>query len=715
MTIELEIGGMTCAACATRVERKLNKVDGVEATVNYATERASVRTSSDVDFDTLVKVVTNAGYTASAVRADPVKALWRRLIVAVILMVPLGDLSLAMTFLPQLRFPGWQWICLALAAPVVFWCALPFHRAAVKNALHGSTSMDTLVSIGVLVSFGWSVVTVFAHPDGGSYLEVAAGVTTFLLAGRYFEARAKRAAGDAMRTLSMLGAKDVTVLTDGVEELVPVSRLQVGAVFVVRPGEKIGTDGVVESGHSDVDTSMVSGEPVPVAAEAGTAVTGGTISLTGRLVVRATRVGSGTQLAQMTRLVEQAQTGKANVQRLADRVSSVFVPVVLGLAAVTAAVWLLTGGSTMDAMRAGLSVLIIACPCALGLATPTALLVATGRGAQLGILIRGPHALEAVRDVDTVLLDKTGTVTTGRMSVSGVEGDVLRIAGALESASEHAVGRAITAAAAAEYGDLPEVTDFRALPGLGATGVVEGRTVLAGRAMAFTERGWDVSADLDTTYGDTIVLVGWDGAAHGVITLRDQPKPSAATAVALLRARGLNPILVTGDNETTARAVADEVGISEVHAGVRPQEKAELVRRLRDEGHSVAFVGDGINDAPALATADLGMAIGTGTDVALAAADVIIVRDDLTAVADAISLSRKTLRTIHGNMGWAFGYNMAALPVAAFGLLNPLVAGAAMALSSVFVVSNSLRLRRFGREPGHGSRTTTQERTSTGR
>ncbi|WP_330359642.1 heavy metal translocating P-type ATPase [Actinosynnema sp. ALI-1.44] len=713
MTIELEIGGMTCAACANRVERKLNKVDGVEATVNYATERASVRTSSDVDVETLVKVVTNAGYTASAVRKDPVKALWRRLIVAVVLMVPLGDLSLATTFLPQLRFPGWQWVCLALAVPVVFWCALPFHRAAVKNALHGSTSMDTLVSLGVLVAFGWSVFTVFAHPDGGSYLEVAAGVTTFLLAGRYFEAKAKRAAGDAMRKLSMLGAKDVTVLKDGVERLVPVAALRAGDAFVVRPGEKIATDGVVESGFSDVDTSMVTGEPVPLSAEAGTAVVGGTISLSGRLVVRATKVGASTQLAQMAKLVEQAQTGKANVQRLADRASSVFVPAVLGLALVTAAVWLFTGGATMDAMRAGLSVLIIACPCALGLATPTALLVATGRGAQLGILIRGPQALEAVRDVDTVLLDKTGTVTTGRMHVSGVVGDVLRIAGALESASEHAVGRAITAEAIEKYGTLPEVTDFHALPGLGATGTVEGRTVLAGRAVAFTERGWDIP--VDTASEDTVVLVGWDGAARGVITLRDKPKPSAAEAIRLLRTRGLTPVLVTGDNETTARAVAAEVGIDEVHAGVRPEEKAELVRRLRSEGRGVAFVGDGINDAPALATADLGMAVGTGTDVALAAADVIIVRDDLTAVADAISLSRRTLRTIRGNLAWAFGYNLAALPVAAFGLLNPLVAGAAMALSSVFVVSNSLRLRRFGREPGTGVRTTTQERTSFGR
>nr|WP_083472818.1 heavy metal translocating P-type ATPase [Kibdelosporangium phytohabitans] len=706
---------MTCAACATRVERKLNKVDGVEATVNYATERASVRTSSDVDVETLVRVVTNAGYTASAVRADPVKTLWRRLIVAVVLMVPLGDLSLAMTFLPQLRFPGWQWICLALAVPVVFWCALPFHRAAVKNALHGGTTMDTLVSLGVLVAFGWSVFTVFAHPDGGSYLEVAAGVTTFLLAGRYFEARAKRAAGNAMRELSMLGAKDVTVIRGGAEELVPVGRLQAGDVFVVRPGEKIATDGVVEAGHSDVDTSMVSGEPVPVAAEAGTAVIGGTISLSGRIVVRATKVGSGTQLAQMSRLVEQAQTAKANVQRLADRVASVFVPAVLVLAAVTAVLWLTTGGATVDAVKAGLSVLIIACPCALGLATPTALLVATGRGAQLGILIRGPHALEAVRDVDTVLLDKTGTVTTGRMHVSGVSGDVLRIAGALESASEHSVGRAITATATAEHGDLPEVAAFQALPGLGATGVVEGRTVLAGRALAFTERGWDIPVDVRTDSADTVVLVGWDGAAHGIITLRDKPKPSAADAIRLLRARGLNAVLVTGDNETTARAVAAKVGIDEVHAGVRPEEKADLVRRLQDQGQSVAFVGDGINDAPALATADLGMAIGTGTDVALAAADVIIVRDDLTAVADAISLSRRTLRTIRGNLAWAFGYNLAALPVAAFGLLNPLVAGAAMALSSVFVVSNSLRLRRFGREPATGSRPTTQVRTSIGR
>ncbi|SMD22067.1 heavy metal translocating P-type ATPase [Kibdelosporangium aridum] len=714
MTIELEIGGMTCAACATRVERKLNKVDGVQATVNYATERASVRTST-VDVETLVKVITNAGYTASAVRTDPVKALWRRLIVAVVLMVPLGDLSLAMTFLPQLRFPGWQWICLALAVPVVFWSALPFHRAALKNALHGGTTMDTLVSLGVLVSFGWSVFTVFASPDGGSYLEVAAGVTTFLLAGRYFEARAKRTAGAAMRALSLLGAKDVTVIQGGAEKLVPIGSLCVDDRFVVKPGEKIATDGVVESGHSDVDTSMISGESVPVATEQGMAVIGGTISLTGRLVVRAARIGSDTQLAQMTRLVEEAQSGKAKVRRLADRVASVFVPVVLGLSVLTAAIWVISGGSTVEALTAALSVLIIACPCALGLATPTALLVATGRGAQLGLLLRGPHALEAVRNVDTVLLDKTGTVTTGRMEVSSVVGDVLTTAAALESASEHAVGRAIVAAAQ----DFPEVTDFRALPGLGAIGVVRGKTVLAGRIAAFTERGWDVPAELRQDSTDTVVLVGWDGAAKGLITLRDQPKPSAAHAVRLLRSRGLNPVLVTGDNESTARAIAHEVGIDEVHAGMRPEEKAELVRRLQSQGRGVAFVGDGINDAPALATADLGMAIGTGTDVALAAADAILVRDDLTAVVDAISLSCRTLRTIRGNLAWAFGYNVAALPVAALGLLNPLVAGAAMALSSVFVVSNSLRLRKFTPEiPPEltgGSQPTSEQRTVTGR
>ncbi|WP_132125735.1 heavy metal translocating P-type ATPase [Actinocrispum wychmicini] len=699
---------MTCAACATRVERKLNKLDGVQASVNYATERASVHVSSTVDIDDLVHTVSNAGYTAAEVRAerspaaDPVRQLWRRLVIAVVFTFPLGDLSFAVSFLPQVRFPGWQWVCFALAVPVVFYSALPLHRAAVKNARHGTASMDTLVSIGVLASFCWSVYAIFATPDAGSgiYLDVAAGVTTFVLAGRYIEARAKRTAGDALRALSLLGAKDVTILRDGVETLLPVEALRVGDRFVVRPGEKIATDGVVEQGRSAVDTSMMTGEHVPREAEPGTAVVGGSVSLSGRLLVLATGVGADTQLAQMAKLVEQAQSGKAGVQRIADRVAGVFVPVVLVLAAVTLAVWLVASGSTQDSFTAALAVLIIACPCALGLATPTALLVATGRGAQLGILLRGPQALEATRAVDTVLLDKTGTVTVGKMQVCQVElvgtdrSSLLRLVGALESASEHAIAHAVTEYARVECGDLPAVEDFRALPGLGAEGVVDGHNVLVGRVEVFRQRDWVVPDDLV----ETQVVVGWDGRVRGLITLTDEVKPSAAEAVRQLRALGLKPVLVTGDNAATARAVADEIGVDEVHAGMLPHEKVELVRTLQAAGRSVAMVGDGVNDGPALAAADLGIAIGTGTDVALAAADVILVRDSLTAVVDAVALSRKAMRTIRGNLGWAFGYNVAAVPVAALGLLNPLIAGAAMAFSSLFVVSNSMRLRRF--QPG---------------
>ena len=695
--VELAIGGMTCAACASRVERKLTKLAGVHAVVNYATERASVLAPSDVDLARLVSTVDAAGYTASPVldapERDPSRALWRRLVVAVLLTFPLGDLSLAVSLVPAARFPGWQWVCLALALPVVTWAAWPFHRAAAKNLRHGATSMDTLVSLGVLAAFGWSLVGLFGG-GRGIYLETAAGVTTFLLAGRYFEARAKRTAGAALRALSLLGAKDVAILRPDGEVRLPVEHLRVGERFVVRPGERIAADGLVDEGWSTVDASMMTGESVPVEVTAGSAVVGGTISLGGRLVVRATGVGADTHLARMAKLVEDAQTEKSDAQRLADRVSAVFVPVVLALACVTLAAWLLSGHAAQDSFAAALAVLIIACPCALGLATPTALLVATGRGAQSGILIRGPRALEATRSVDVVLLDKTGTVTTGRMAVEEVHGDVLRLAAAVEAASEHAIAAAVTGAV---EGDLPEVTGFRAVPGLGAVGVVEGHEVAVGRPVLFDV----VPPDLEATrqawerLGRTVVVVGWDGRAEGLIAVSDAVKPSAAEAVRDLRALGLRPILVTGDNETAARHVAALVGIDEVHTGVLPDGKVALVRALREAGHRVAVVGDGVNDGPALAAADLGMAIGTGTDVALAAADLILVRDSLGTVPDAIRLARRTLRTIRQNLVWAFGYNVAALPIAALGLLNPFVAGAAMALSSVFVVSNSVRLRNF--------------------
>ncbi|MGW0521959.1 heavy metal translocating P-type ATPase [Crossiella sp. NPDC003009] len=714
-TVELALSGMTCAACAARIERKLNKIDGVHAVVNYATERASVSFPATIDVTRLVQAVAAAGYTAHEVRQttasdgpDPVRALWRRLVVSVLLTFPLADLALAMAWVPWLRFPGWQWVCLALAAPVVLWAALPFHRAALRNARHGAASMDTLVSLGVLSAFGWSTYAMFSTTvTGGIYLEVAAGVTTFLIAGRYFEARARRMAGDALRSLSLLAAKDVLLLRKGKEVRVPVGQLVVGDLFAVPPGEKIATDGVVESGRSVVDLSMVTGESVPVEVETGAQVIGGTISHSGRLVVRATGVGADTQLARMTALVEQAQAGKSSAQRLADRVAGVFVPVVLVLAALTLAAWLLAGSAAESAFGAALAVLIIACPCALGLATPTALLVATGRGAQLGILLRGAQALEQTRAVDTVLLDKTGTVTTGRMSLAethstGERAELLRYAGAVEAASEHAIAAAITTAARAELGALPEVADFTALPGLGATGRVDGVEILIGRPLLFTERGWTVDPELRERcaewekLGRTVVVAGWDGAARGLLAVRDTVKESAPAAVRALRALGLTPVLLTGDNESTARAVAEAVGIEEVHAGVLPQGKVAVVRALQAQGRRVAMVGDGVNDGPALAAADLAMAMGTGADVALHAADLILVRDNLIAVPDAIRLARATLTTIRGNLWWAFGYNVAALPVAALGLLNPLIAGAAMALSSAFVVSNSMRLRKFG-------------------
>jgi Cu+-exporting ATPase len=738
-TIELAIGGMTCAACANRVERTLNRLDGVTATVNYATEKAHVRAPDDLDPATLVARVEAAGYTATLPRPatdpadtaadaggpDPADAPRRRLVTSIVLAVPV----VAMAMVPALQFTYWQWISLTLAAPVVTWAAWPFHRAAWTNLRHGAATMDTLVSLGVLAAFAWSLwallfgtagVPGMTHPfaltiapsdgAGNIYLEVAAGVTTFILAGRYFEARAKRRAGAALRALLELGAKDVGVLRDGKELRVPVAQLAEGDRFVVRPGEKIATDGVVEDGSSAVDVSMLTGESVPVEVGPGDAVVGATVNAGGRLVVRATRVGDRTRLAQMARLVEDAQSGKADVQRLADRVSGVFVPIVIALAAATLAFWLGTGAGAATAFAAAVAVLIIACPCALGLATPTALLVGTGRGAQLGILIKGPEVLESTRRVDTVVLDKTGTVTTGRMALVGVhladgvaEDDALRLAGAVEDASEHPVARAIADGARDRLGALPPVEGFANLEGLGVQGVVDGHAVLAGRAALLAERsrplppGLAAARAAEEERGRTTVAVAWDGEARAVLAVADTVKPTSADAVARLRALGLTPVLLTGDNTAVARTVAAQVGIDpdSVVAEVLPAGKVDVVARLQERGRVVAMVGDGVNDAAALARADLGLAMGTGTDVAIEASDITLVRGDLRAAADAVRLARRTLGTIRGNLFWAFAYNVAALPLAAAGLLNPMLAGAAMAFSSVFVVANSLRLRRF--------------------
>ncbi|GLY50267.1 heavy metal translocating P-type ATPase [Lentzea sp. NBRC 102530] len=686
MTVELAVSGMTCAACATRIERKLNKLDGVRATVNYATERAIVHGLPESD---AVQVVRAAGYDASATgsHVDVVGALRRRLVVAAVLAIPLGNLTLALTFAPALRFPGWELLCVLLSLPVVAYSAWPFHRAAARTLRHGSSSMDTLVSLGVLSSFGWAVWTL----DVG-YLDVAAGVTTFLLAGRYFEVRSRRTAAGLLSALAGLAAKEARVLRHGAEVMVPAAEVRVGDLLVVKPGEALPADGVVTGGFSSIDVSSMTGEPVPVEVAAGSEVVGGTVNHTGRLVVRATAVGAHTQLAQMRALAQQAAERKARVQRLVDRVCAVFVPVVLALSAATLAGWLTFGDSVPDAFRAAVSVLIIACPCALGLATPTALMVGVARAAQLGILVKGPDALEASRAVDTVVLDKTGTVTTGQMTVVGTVGpDVLRWAAAVESASEHPIGVAIAAA----VDDPPAVSDFEALVGAGARGVVEGSEVVVGswQLMSPSDVPEDVRAWHSGLGAETGVLVARDGVVIGGIAVRDTVRPSARAAVQRLHALGLRTVLLTGDSAAAAQAVACEIGVREVIAGVRPAGKVAAVERLRAAGHHVAVVGDGVNDGPALAAAHLGMAMARGSEVAAHAADVILVRDDLDAVPDAIVLAGRTLTTIRGNLWWAFGYNAAAIPLAAAGLLNPLIAGAAMSLSSVLVVANSLRLR----------------------
>ncbi|QGK68601.1 heavy metal translocating P-type ATPase [Allosaccharopolyspora coralli] len=736
--VELAISGMTCASCAARVERKLGKLDGVTATVNFATEKAKVTYPAELDPDRLVGQVEAAGYSTalpaqstsadqpnggtSTDTEDPTTALRDRVLISAALSVPV----IAMAMLPLLQFTYWQWISLTLAAPVVVWGAWPFHRAAWTNLRHGAATMDTLISMGTLAAFAWSLYALLfgdagmpgmTHPfeltirptdgAGNIYLEVAAGVTTFVLAGRYFEARSKRRAGAALRALLELGAKEVAVFRDGREQRIGTEQLVEGDRFVVRPGEKIATDGVVEEGNSAVDASMLTGESVPVEVGVGDSVVGATVNDGGRLVVRATRVGSDTQLAQMAKLVEDAQNGKAAVQRLADRISAVFVPAVILLALAALAFWLLAGAGAAAAFTAAVAVLIIACPCALGLATPTALMVGTGRGAQLGILLKGPEVLESTRRIDTVVLDKTGTVTTGQMSLVAVhtvgaeEAEALRLAGAAEQASEHPIAKAIANGAAERLGALPTVDEFTNVEGLGVQAVVDGEAVLVGRPALLEQWSQPLPDELAAVrtdaerQGRTAIAVAWAGAARAVLEVADTVKPTSAEAIAELRGLGLSPVLLTGDNESVARSVAAEVGIDEVIAEVLPRDKVDVVTRLQHDGRVVAMVGDGINDAAALAKAELGLAMGTGADVAIQASDLTLVRGDLRVAADAIRLARRTLGTIKGNLFWAFAYNVAALPLAAAGLLNPMIAGAAMGFSSVFVVGNSLRLRRF--------------------
>jgi Cu+-exporting ATPase len=699
----LALEGMTCASCAARIERTLNKVEGVEATVNYATETASVTFDpSVVAPDQLTAAVERIGYHAHPrdehVAHEPAAKPFQ-LLVAIALSLPL----VLMAMISPLQFTGWEWVSLALATPVVFWCGWQFHRAALLNARHGAATMDTLVSLGTLAAWTWSAVVLIAGINEDTYFEVAAVITSLILLGRYFEARAKRRSGAAIRALLELGAKEARVLRDGKELLIPADQLVVDDLFVVRPGEKVATDGIVVEGSSAVDQSMLTGEPVPVEVGPGAEVAGATINASGRLVVRATKVGADTALAQIARLVEQAQAGKAAAQRLADRISAIFVPIVIGVALATLAGWLLAGASAATAFTAAVAVLIIACPCAMGLATPTALMVGTGRGAQLGILIKGPEVLEQTRRISTIVLDKTGTITEGRMRlveelpIGATREELLRLAGAAESASEHPLAQAIAAAVE----EKPPVSEFRNHAGLGIEALVEGHAVLVGRATFLADWAIELPEEAHTWQeqaertGQTVVAVAWDGELHGLLTLADTLKPTSREAIAELKQLGLTPVLLTGDNERAAHSIAEQVGIEEVCAEVLPDGKAAEVERLQQAGATVAMVGDGVNDAPALATADLGLAIGTGTDVAIEASDLTLVSGDLRAAADAIRLARRTLATIKGNLFWAFAYNVAAIPLAVAGLLNPIIAAAAMAASSIFVVSNSLRLRRF--------------------